>query len=144
MALTFHFPGQCQRKPKPGEEVKFAQVRNDLMIRVWGEDLASSACYCFDFVNREHQYILTPNDVKIYTAATAFSQASQFCPSRSRWKGRRRRHCTPTQPGMIQTGRHMSFLKAPFSVLHSRTTRILFSTYRCDTLLVRLALVSVM
>lgn len=30
--------------------------------------------YChFDFVNGERQYILTPDDVKIYTVETAFS-----------------------------------------------------------------------
>ncbi len=64
---------QCQRKPKPGEEVTFSQLRDDLMVRVWGGDLASYKRYCLDFVNRERQYILTPDDVKIYSVATACS-----------------------------------------------------------------------
>ncbi|KAF5369684.1 hypothetical protein D9615_010160 [Tricholomella constricta] len=60
------------RKPKPGEEVvMFAQLRDDLMIRIWPGDLGDR--YCFDFVNRERQYILAPDDVKIYSAATAFT-----------------------------------------------------------------------
>jgi hypothetical protein len=57
--------------------VKFSQLRDDLMIRVWGDDLASYESYCFDFVNRERQYILTPDDVKIYSVATAFSPSTQ-------------------------------------------------------------------
>ncbi|KIL59152.1 hypothetical protein M378DRAFT_169660 [Amanita muscaria Koide BX008] len=77
--LKTDFPtcSQCQRKPKPGEEVTFSQLRDDLMVRVWGGDLASYECYCFDFVNRKRQYILTPDDVKIYTVATAFSPSAQ-------------------------------------------------------------------
>ena len=77
--LKTDFPtwSQYQRKPKLGEEVTFSQLRDDLIIRVWGGDLASYECYCFDFVNREHQYILTPEDVKIYTMATAFSPGAQ-------------------------------------------------------------------
>jgi hypothetical protein len=67
----------CQRKPKPGEDVTFSQLREDLMVRVWGGDLASYECYCFDFVNHECQYILTPDDIKIYTVATAFSPSIQ-------------------------------------------------------------------
>ena len=51
----------------------FSQLRDNLMIRVWGGDLAFCECYCFDFVNREREYILTPDDVKIYTVATAYS-----------------------------------------------------------------------
>jgi hypothetical protein len=47
------------------------------MVRVWGGDLASYEYYCFDFVNRERQYILTPPDVKIYSVATAFSPSAQ-------------------------------------------------------------------
>ena len=50
--------------------MKYSQLREDLTIRVWGEDLASYGIYCFDFVNSERQYILTPDDVKIYTVAT--------------------------------------------------------------------------
>jgi hypothetical protein len=69
---------QCQRKPKPGEEVTFSQLRDDLMIRVWGaRDLASYQRYCFDFVNRERQYILTPDDVKIYAVATGFNPSAE-------------------------------------------------------------------
>jgi hypothetical protein len=66
---------QFQRKPEPGEEVTFAQLRDDLMIRVWGGDLASYQLYSFDFVNGERQYILTPDDVKIYTLPTVFDPA---------------------------------------------------------------------
>jgi len=66
---------QVGRKPKPGEEVTFSQLRDDLMVRVWGGDLDD--CYCFDFVNRERQYILTPDDVKIYSVATAFTPSIQ-------------------------------------------------------------------
>ncbi|KAI6128526.1 hypothetical protein EV401DRAFT_891730 [Pisolithus croceorrhizus] len=68
---------QVGRKPKPGEDVTFSQLRDDLMIRVWGGDLESRQCYCLDFVNRERQYILTPDDVKIYTVATAFNPSTQ-------------------------------------------------------------------
>jgi hypothetical protein len=73
--LKADFPtcSRCQRKPKPGEEVTFTELRDGVMIRVWGGDLASYQCYCFDFVNRERQYILTPDDVEIYSVATAFS-----------------------------------------------------------------------
>jgi hypothetical protein len=68
---------QFQRKPKPGEEVTLSELRDGLMVRVWGGDLASYECYCFDFVNHEHQYILTPDDVKIYSVATALSPSVQ-------------------------------------------------------------------
>lgn len=43
------------------------------MVRVWGGDLESFEYYCLDFVNHERQYILTPDDVKIYAVATPFS-----------------------------------------------------------------------
>jgi len=77
--LKTDFPtcSQCQRKPKPGEEVTFSKLRDDLMVRVWGGDLASYECYCFDFVNCARQYILTPDDVKIYSVATSFSPSVQ-------------------------------------------------------------------
>jgi hypothetical protein len=68
---------QCQRKPKPGEKVTCSQLRDDLMVRVWGGDLESYECYCFDFVNRERQYILTPDDVEIYSVATALSPSAR-------------------------------------------------------------------
>ena len=42
------------------------------MVRVWGGDLANTKCYCFDFIKRERQYILTPDDVKIYSMETQF------------------------------------------------------------------------
>jgi hypothetical protein len=57
--------------------VTFSQLRDNLMVRVWGGDLASYEYYCFDFVNRERQYILTPHDIKIYSVATAFSPSAQ-------------------------------------------------------------------
>ena len=107
------------------------------MIRVWGEDLASSACYCFDFVNREHQYILTPNDVKIYTgncvqpsvpvlsieeslerakATSLYSHATRHDPN---WET----HVIPEGTILrITQQSHPDF----------------FFTYQCDTLLVRL------
>src|ERR1700730_12581160 len=47
------------------------------MIRVWGGDLESYKSYCFDFVNCERRYILTPDDVKIYTVETAFIPSAQ-------------------------------------------------------------------
>jgi hypothetical protein len=62
-----------QRNPKPGEEVRFSQMKDDLMVRVWGGDSASYERYCFDFYNRERQYILTPDDVKFSSVATAFA-----------------------------------------------------------------------
>ena len=39
------------------------------MIRVWGDNLASSHRYNFDFINNEHKCILKPDDVKIYSNA---------------------------------------------------------------------------
>ena len=42
------------------------------MVRVWGGDLANTKCYCFDFIKSERQYILTPDDVKIYSMETPF------------------------------------------------------------------------
>ena len=72
--LTF---SQCQRKPKPGEEVMLAKLRDDLIIRVWGGDLESYRRYSFDFVDSEHRYILAPHDVKVYSMATAFSPSAQ-------------------------------------------------------------------
>ncbi|KAI6029857.1 hypothetical protein PISMIDRAFT_680793 [Pisolithus microcarpus 441] len=68
---------QVGRKPKPGEEVTYAQLRDDLMVRVWGGDLEYYEYYCLDFVDHERQYILTPDDVKIYTVATAFSPSAR-------------------------------------------------------------------
>lgn len=56
---------QVGRKPKPGEEVTYAQLRDDLMVRVWGGDLEYFEYYCLDFVDHERQSILTPDDVKI-------------------------------------------------------------------------------
>lgn len=77
--LKTDFPtcSQCQRKLKPGEEVKFSRLRDNVMIRVWGGDLASYEYYCFDSINNERQYILAPDDVKIYSVATAFSPSLQ-------------------------------------------------------------------
>ncbi|KAF8623283.1 hypothetical protein AX17_007489 [Amanita inopinata Kibby_2008] len=61
------------RKPRSDEEVTFSQLRDDLIIRVWSGDLANYRCYSFDFVNNEHQYMRTPDDIKIYCVATAFT-----------------------------------------------------------------------
>ena len=72
--MPWKLPGQ--RNPKPGKEVRFSQLRDGLMVRVPG-DLASYERYCFDFVNCDRQYILTPVDVKIYTVATAFTPSAQ-------------------------------------------------------------------
>ena len=57
--------------------MKYSKLGDDLMVRVWGGDLASYGLYCFDFVNGEHQHILTPDDIKIYTMPTAFDPGSQ-------------------------------------------------------------------
>ncbi|KAM6499206.1 hypothetical protein JOM56_004714 [Amanita muscaria] len=119
---------QVGRKPKPGEEVTFSQLRDDLMVRVWGGDLASYESYCFDFVNRKCQYILTPDDPE-----RPGSVHGGFIG-----KGEGGRRYTPTQPGVIPTGRLTSFVKAPFSVLRSRTTRIVFSIYPCEPLMLPL------
>ena len=52
-----------------------SDVRDGLMIRCWGGDMASYRYYCFDFLERDGKYIRTPDGVKIYSVATA------FCPS---------------------------------------------------------------
>ena len=116
----------------------FSHLRDDLMIRVWGGYLESYKCYCFDFVNCERQYILIPDEVKIYTVETAFSPSAQVLSMEDYWKRRMRSRYTPTQPGVIPTGRLPSFVKAPFSVLRSRTTRIVSSTYPSEPLMIPL------
>ncbi|KAI6034675.1 hypothetical protein PISMIDRAFT_117686 [Pisolithus microcarpus 441] len=45
---------QVGRKPKPGEEVTYSQLRDGLIIRVWGGDLEKLEHYCLDFVDHEH------------------------------------------------------------------------------------------
>jgi hypothetical protein len=107
------------------------------MVRVWGGDLASYEYYCFDFVNRERQYILTPDDVKIYSVATAFRRSVQFLSIEQSLEEAKATY-TPTQPGVIPTGKLTLFVKAQFSVLHNRTTRIVFSTYPCELLMMPL------
>lgn len=69
--LKSDFPtcSQPQRKPKVGEEVALSRLRDDLMVRVCD-------CYCFDFVNDQHRYILKPDDVRIYSVATAFTPST--------------------------------------------------------------------
>lgn len=56
----------------------FAQLSEDLMVRLWEGDLGYYECYCFDFVNGERQYILTPEDIKIYSVATAFTPSRRI------------------------------------------------------------------
>lgn len=63
---------QVGRKPKPGEEVTYARLRDGLFIRVWGGDLERLEHYSLDFVNHECQYILAPDDVKMYTMETPY------------------------------------------------------------------------
>jgi hypothetical protein len=38
-----------------------------LWIRIWGGDLGPLQCFSFDFVNRRGNYILIPENVKIYS-----------------------------------------------------------------------------
>ena len=58
--------------------MKFLRLRDDLTVRVWGGDtVAIHKCYCFDFINNKCQYIITPDDVKIYTVATPFFPSVQ-------------------------------------------------------------------
>ncbi|KAM6504282.1 hypothetical protein JOM56_001225 [Amanita muscaria] len=102
---------QVGRKPKPGEEVKFSQLRDDVVIRVWGGGLESLDRYCFDFVNSQGQYIPTPDDVKIYNVATVF------------------------QPSVQILSMEQNLENACFSVLRRRTTRIVFSAYPCESLM---------
>ena len=66
------------------------------------------------------------------------ARAPRFCPLRIHWKRRRRSRYIPTQPGVIPTGRLTSFVKVPFSILRNRTTRIIFSTYPSEPLMVPL------
>ncbi|KAM6494499.1 hypothetical protein JOM56_010860 [Amanita muscaria] len=60
-------PIKLGRKPNTGEQVTFAQLREDLWIRVWGGVL--DHCFHFDFVNGERRYMRTPSDVEIYAEA---------------------------------------------------------------------------
>ncbi|KAF8239134.1 hypothetical protein L208DRAFT_1420849 [Tricholoma matsutake] len=117
---------QVGRKPKPREEVTFSQLRDDLMVRVWGGDLASYEYYCFNFVNRECQYILTPHDIKIYSVATAFSLSAQVLSIEQSLENSKATslysHATRHDP-------NWEIVKAPFFVLCSRTTLIVSSTY---------------
>ncbi|KAI6011372.1 hypothetical protein BKA83DRAFT_4009859, partial [Pisolithus microcarpus] len=69
--------GVSVRSPKPGEEVTYSQLRDDLMVRVWGGDLESFEYYYLDFINHERKYVLTPEDLKIYTVTTPFSLSIQ-------------------------------------------------------------------
>jgi hypothetical protein len=119
--------------------VLFSQLGDDLVIRVWGENLASYKCYCFDFVNREHQYT---SSNRMMSKSTPWklhtSRARRFCQLSSHWKRRRGHRFTLTQLGVIPTGRLTSFLKAPLSASHSRTTRIAFFTYPCMSLMMPL------
>jgi len=78
-AVEQAFPGgwqsaniQVGRKPRPGEETMVSDVRDGLMVRCWGGDMASYRYYCFDFLDCNGKYIRTPDDVKIYSVATAF------------------------------------------------------------------------
>ncbi|KIL64267.1 hypothetical protein M378DRAFT_11636 [Amanita muscaria Koide BX008] len=126
---------QVGRKPKPGEEVKFSQLTDDVMIRVWGGDLATYHCYCFDFVNHERQYIPTPKNIKIYSVATELSLSVRvFSIEDSLEKAKTRPLYSLSATSVIPTGRLTSFLKACFSVLHSKTTQIVSSKYPCEFL----------
>ncbi|KAF8236828.1 hypothetical protein L208DRAFT_1421779 [Tricholoma matsutake] len=103
---------QVGHKSKPRKEVTFSQLRDDLMV--W--------------------YILTPHDIRIYSVATVFSLSAQVLSIEQSLENSKVTLLTPMQPGVIPTGRLTSFMKAPFFILHSRTTLIIFSTYPCEPL----------
>lgn len=55
----------------------FAPLDDNLAIRVWGGDLAQSHAYCFDFINRQRQYIRTPSGLKIYAETNSFNPSGE-------------------------------------------------------------------
>ncbi|KAF8723795.1 hypothetical protein AX14_009188 [Amanita brunnescens Koide BX004] len=93
---------QVGRKPKPGEEVNFAQVKDDLMIRVWVLSIEES--------------------LERAKATSLYSHATRHDPN---W-----------ETYVIPEGTILRITQQN----HPDS----FFTYQCDTLLVRLALVSVM
>ena len=44
-----------------------SRLDRNLLIRVWGGDLAPYHSFSFDFVNDQDHYIRTPKDIKIYS-----------------------------------------------------------------------------
>lgn len=61
------------RKPRPGEDVKFVCLNDNLSIRVWDGDLADMRSFALDFVGGQGRYISTPNGINlIYTVSSTF------------------------------------------------------------------------
>ncbi|KAF8076840.1 hypothetical protein FPV67DRAFT_1406508 [Lyophyllum atratum] len=63
-------PIELGTKPTEGERVTTAPVRQGVWLRVWGDNLASMHCYCFDFVDNQGRYMRTPNGLRIYSEPT--------------------------------------------------------------------------
>ncbi|GLB43270.1 hypothetical protein LshimejAT787_1301710 [Lyophyllum shimeji] len=59
-------PIELGTKPAKGERVTTAPIRQGVWLRVWGDNLASLHCYCFDFVDGQGRYMRTPDGVRIY------------------------------------------------------------------------------
>jgi len=59
-------------KPRPGEDVKFVHLNENLSVRVWDGNLAQIRCFALDFVDGQGRYISTPNGIKIYTMPSPF------------------------------------------------------------------------
>ncbi|KAF8076881.1 hypothetical protein FPV67DRAFT_1665119 [Lyophyllum atratum] len=57
-------------KPTEGERVTTAPIRQGVWLRVWGDNLASLHCYCFDFVDENGRYMRTPDRLRIYSEPT--------------------------------------------------------------------------
>jgi hypothetical protein len=55
-----------------------SDVRGGLMVRCRGGDMASYQYYC-DFLDCNGKYIRAPDDVKIYSVATAFCPSIEIC-----------------------------------------------------------------
>ncbi|KAF8157799.1 hypothetical protein B0H34DRAFT_858719 [Crassisporium funariophilum] len=72
-------PKAVGRKPIPGEDrdVQIAPLSDGVWVRIWGGDVASQGCYCFDFVNSEGQHRRTPSNIKVFSEATAWMPSTQ-------------------------------------------------------------------
>ena len=57
--------------------MRFALLDDNFAIRIWDGHMSPHHFYCFDFVNRQGQYILTPHGLKIYAEATEFSPGGE-------------------------------------------------------------------
>ncbi|KAF8075360.1 hypothetical protein FPV67DRAFT_1401949, partial [Lyophyllum atratum] len=72
-------PKAIGRKPIPGEDhdVQIAPLSDRVWVRIWGGDVASQGCYCFDFVNSQGQHRRTPSNIKVFSEATAWMPSTQ-------------------------------------------------------------------